>query len=283
MIDLTTSDAIIAHDIRLVFFDIDGTLLNEQGDYSQALKQQIHRLHRLGIKTAIASGRPSYAAQFLFDELAISDLGVFCTGAEVYHPKEQRHLNLHTLDLSRVQTLYERIRGLNIYCEFYTTQYHTRDKACDISQIHSQHLRAKPRYVCADQMLSQSVTMTKLLLGRKKQAPGASLREIACEFPDMDFAFAHFLARPEWEFASVISHAADKHAAFEQVLAYYQLQAHQVMSIGDSHSDKIFIEKAGVGVAMGNALDDVKRIANYTTRTANDDGAAYALEKLITS
>ena len=134
-IDLTKEAPVLNHNIELVFFDIDGTLLAENGHYSSGLKQQISRLHHQGIKTAIASGRPSYAAQFLFDELAISDLGVFCTGAEIYHPKTDEHIQCHALPLGYVHTLYERVKSLGLYCEFYTPKYHTTDIECDISRI----------------------------------------------------------------------------------------------------------------------------------------------------
>ena len=266
--------------IRLVFFDVDGTLLSTDGEYSQTLVQQIRRLHALGIKTAIASGRPSYAAQFLINEVGIADMGVFCTGAEIYDPQKQRHHHLHTLDNTSVRSLYRRVKELGVYCEFYTPQYHTIDQPCDISDIHSQHLRAIPKIIDGQSVLEGAPQLMKLLLGQKQNS-ALGLQTLAEEFPELDFAFAHFLARPEWEFASVISPLADKHQAFDQVLSYYGLQPHQVMAMGDSHSDMVFIQRAGVGVAMGNASDSVKAVADYVTLTADEDGAAFALKTLI--
>jgi len=53
------------------------------------------------------------------------------------------------------------------------------------------------------------------------------------------------------------------------------------MAVGDSHSDMIFIQRAGVGVAMGNASERVCSVADYVTLTADDDGVAFALATLI--
>jgi Cof subfamily protein (haloacid dehalogenase superfamily) len=269
------------HDIQLVFFDVDGTLLTKDGHYSAALKQQINRLHQYGIKTAIASGRPSYAAQFLFDELGISDIGVFCTGAEIYHPAENYHLHYHALDPEWLRVFYQRIQALDIYCEFYTTDFHTTEKASDISRIHGQHLRVDPRIMSGEAVLAEPLPVIKLLLGRDQRSSSPSLRQLSAAFPEVEFAYAHFLARPEWEFASVVSGDANKKTAFDIVTQHYGIRAENVMSIGDSQSDMLFIQQAGVGVAMGNATDEVKAVADYITLEADDDGVAYALEKLV--
>lgn len=268
--------------IKLVFFDIDGTLLTTQGEYTSRLVQQIRRLQGQGIKTAIASGRPSYTARFLIEEVGIADIGVFCTGAEIYDPKKQQHLHLHTLDNTLITRLYERTQELGIYCEFYTPQYHTVNQTCDISDIHSKHLRVSPTLIEGSSLMKENPEIIKLLLGCKQGNEGGhGLKQLAEEFPMLEFAFAHFLPRPEWEFASVISSAANKHQAFDQVLNYYGLQPAEVMAMGDSHSDMVFIQRAGIGVAMGNASEPVKAVADYVTLSADEDGAAFALEQLI--
>jgi 5-amino-6-(5-phospho-D-ribitylamino)uracil phosphatase len=271
----------ISHPIQLVFFDIDGTLLGKDGQYSLSLKQQIQRIHKLGVKTAIASGRPSYAAQFLVDELDIVDMGVFCTGAEIYHPRQQQHIAVHSIALQSVREIVQRAQAEGIYCELYTPTHHTVEKASDISQIHGEHLRVKPIIMPPDTLLFESPPIIKLLLGRDTHNTGQCLETFAREFPLVDFAFAHFLARPDWEFASVISTQASKITAFDQVTNYYGIAAENVMSIGDSQSDMVFIERAGVGVAMGNASAKVKSVANYITLSADDDGVAFALERLV--
>jgi Cof subfamily protein (haloacid dehalogenase superfamily) len=275
-----TSDT-TKHNIQLVFFDVDGTLLAQDGNYSPLLKQQIHRLHSMGVKTAIASGRPSYAAQFLFEELGICDMGVFCTGAEIYHPSVKQHIQLHTLDNDRVILLTQRAKALGIYCELYTPNYHAVAQVSDISLVHAEHLRVAPLIADLEAVLLDELPIIKLLLGRDKASNEISLSLLASEFSELEFAFAHFLARPNWEFASVISPLANKQTAFELITGHYNIAAENVMSIGDSPSDISFIQQAGVGVAMGNASAQVKAEANYITLSADDDGVAFALQSLV--
>ncbi len=261
----------------LIFFDIDGTLLNTQGQYSPELKIQLQRLHDQGIKLAIASGRPAIATQFLFDDLPLTDAGLFCTGAEVYHPKEQRHLYHHSLDQVSVNKLYKSIKAQDLYCEFYTLDYYATEHTGDISQVHSEHLRVTPRQMTGLNFLKQELPITKLLLGENKKTQAGKLEALAAEFPQLEFAFAHFLARPDWLFASVVSKAADKRQGFQALIDYHQVTADQVMTFGDSHSDIVFLQHAGLGVAMGNASDDIKRQADFVTLSADENGVAAAL------
>ncbi len=279
-IDLSTQ-AVQRRDIQLVFFDVDGTLLSTQGTYSENLKTQIRRLHKRGIKTAIASGRPSYAARFLIDELNIHHMGVFCTGAEIYDPSEQHHEQLHTLDHVLVSELYQRAKASGVYCELYTPLFHSVDSVCHISQIHARHLHVQPKIIDGATLIYQSLPIIKLLLGSNTENNPLALQYLEEAFPEVEFAYARFPARPTWEFASVINAKASKKAAFDYVLQHYDILPENVMAIGDSQSDITFVQLAGAGVAMANGSDDLKAVADYITLHTDDDGAAFALQTLI--
>jgi hydroxymethylpyrimidine pyrophosphatase-like HAD family hydrolase len=55
----------------------------------------------------------------------------------------------------------------------------------------------------------------------------------------------------------------------------------EVIAMGDNYNDKEMIRFAGMGVAMGNAPDEIKQVADYVTDTNNEDGVRKALEKLF--
>ena len=61
--------------------------------------------------------------------------------------------------------------------------------------------------------------------------------------------------------------------------AHLGLRREQTMAVGDSGNDRAMVEAAGLGVAMGNATDDIKEIADATTDDNNHDGVAKAIEK----
>jgi hydroxymethylpyrimidine pyrophosphatase-like HAD family hydrolase len=74
---------------------------------------------------------------------------------------------------------------------------------------------------------------------------------------------------------------ATKRYGVEQLTEMLSLPKEQVMAIGDGHNDMPLLEAAGLKVAMGNAPDEVKQLANYIAPTLADDGVAAAIEKFI--
>lgn len=282
---------------KLIFFDVDGTLLNAAGQYSSTLKSQLQRLKKTGCRFAIASGRPAIAAQFLFDELDLSAAGCFCSGAEIYNPKEKKYLYSHALNKQVLNELHKKIKAHNIYYEWYSaTSYGSElcgvdtcsddankiDTAKDretreISLTHSQHLRIKPQNESLRTMIENEKPITKLLLGVNKKISPTLLQDLVKDFPECEFAFAGFLPKPDWLFVSVISKKANKHKAFDYLLAHHNVRQSEVVAFGDSHSDEVFIELAGLGVAMGNATDKLKALADVVTESSNNNGVEKVL------
>lgn len=184
--------------------------------------------------------------------------------------------------MSIVAKLYEKIKKHNIYYEWYSdTEYGTdiakNDDGYAVKEIHSNHLRVSPQSRSLADIIKREGRTTKLLLGVNKQQHPRLLQELACEFTECEFAFAGFLAAPDWLFASVISKKASKKNAFEFLVNYHGMEPSDVVSFGDSHSDEVFIQLAGLGVAMGNATENVKKCANMTTSASNAGGVEKVL------
>jgi hydroxymethylpyrimidine pyrophosphatase-like HAD family hydrolase len=72
-----------------------------------------------------------------------------------------------------------------------------------------------------------------------------------------------------------------KWAALKHLLQVTGIKEDEVMTIGDSGNDYEMIKRAGLGVAMGNAFDEVKGVAKYITDDDNEDGFAKAVYKFI--
>lgn len=274
-------DAVLsaATDIRLAFFDIDGTLLDSHGQIRPLLYPAIARLKSKGIKTAIASGRPYFAARFLVDELGINDAGMFYTGAHLFDPFSQQTLLDIPLPREDALAVVRAARALDLYSEVYTPSGFYLQEQSEISRIHTAHLRINPEVGDLAGVVMRS-SVSKLLIGVNRVSQGDKISIVERQFPQLIFARAYLAAYPEWQFASVISGAATKRSAFEFLLQHHQLEAHQVIAFGDAESDMDFLQMAGIGVAMGNANDNVKAVADWVTKTADEAGVAYALSQL---
>ena len=68
--------------------------------------------------------------------------------------------------------------------------------------------------------------------------------------------------------------------AIANLCKFLSISEENVMAVGDSPNDGAMIEAAGLGVAVANALDEVKEKADYITLSNNDNGVAYAIKKI---
>ncbi|HEY8940525.1 MAG TPA: HAD family hydrolase [Cellvibrio sp.] len=269
-----------ANDIRLAFFDIDGTLLDSHGQLRPELFSAIKLLKARGIKTAIASGRPYFAARFLMDELGIQDASMFYTGAHIYDPQSRKTLLDTPLKGEDAQAVFAAANAMGLYAEAYTDSAFYTEQSTEISKVHAQHLRVNPILNGLADVINR-FDIAKLLLGVNRTKQGDLLSTLEAQFPDLIFARAYLTAYPDWQFASVISAAATKQRAFDYLLRYHNVQAHQVISFGDAESDMDFLRMAGIGVAMGNANPNVQSVADWVTQTADNAGVAYAINQLF--
>lgn len=81
----------------------------------------------------------------------------------------------------------------------------------------------------------------------------------------------------------IMKKGSSKGEAVAQLAKYFNLKRDEVMCIGDSENDLSMIEYAGIGVAMGNAIDIVKQSAQYITLPNTESGVAKAIEKFVLS
>ncbi len=276
--------ALPSADIKVAFFDIDGTLLGLDGQYTKATKTAIAQLQAQGIKTAIASGRPHFAARFIAEELGLQDAGVFCTGAHLYSPSQHLSLSVKALPHTITASLLTALRTSGMYYELYTQDDYFIEREHDsaIGETHAEHMRQAPKQGCFDELSGQHDVL-KFLVAVDKIEDHARLYSLEKDFPQCHFAYAKIAAYPDWLFASIIDSRACKQQAFDALLAHYNVTAENVMSFGDAQSDMVFLQRAGFGIAMGNASQDVQSVARFVTKPVWEDGVAYAISRIIRS
>jgi len=280
--------------IKLAFFDIDGTLIGSDGGYSQATKSAVLELRRNGVRTAIASGRPPFAAQFLFDELDITDVGLFYAGAAIYDPLRQCYLKSHYLNdiqglndtnnkpdnnVVTLLKLLATIKKENLYCEAYTRNGFATEQKSDIYYAHSRVLRIDASLIQSIESVVESNAVYKLLIGAPINA--FKLSDIELDFPEFDFAYAKMASHSDWLFASVTNKSSCRKNGFDYLCDFHHVTPEEVIAFGDAQSDKVFIESAGLGVAMGDAPNEVKQLADIVTDTADNDGVAKVINRLL--
>ena len=82
-------------------------------------------------------------------------------------------------------------------------------------------------------------------------------------------------------FVEIMAQGIDKAASLDRLVKHMGIKREEVMAFGDGYNDLSMIEYAGMGVSMANGVDEVKENADFVTLSNDEDGIAYALEKLL--
>ena len=278
--DREQCDQLLDREIKLAFFDIDGTLLGLDGHYSKRVQTAIFALQERGVKTAIASGRPVFAAQFLIDELGLNDTGLFYTGGLGFNPERGETLFKETLSADLCMRILAAADELGLHAEVYGLDRYWVNRTGELANLHSEHLRSKPGVGGLDLVIRQE-PVYKLLFAVDTLAGHSDLEQLESRFPECHFAYAKMAAKPDWLFVSVIPITACKIEGFKQLIAHHGVDASEVMAMGDAHSDKVFLTQAGVGIALGNAAQDVQQCADIVTAPVWEDGVAEVIDRYL--
>ena len=253
-------------DIQILFFDIDGTLVDPRtGRISGKTRDALNRLREKGRKLFIATGRPPASLPDLtgicFDGF-ITVNGSLCYTAEevIYHtplaPEAVQKVIQNAAALGRPVTVATR----------------SRLSANGWDQDLADYYRLAGLELTVDENFEAACRedVYQMMLGCREADHPAIIR--GAEGADITFS---------WDRAAdVIPAGGGKAAAIGKVLEYYQLRPSQAMAFGDGFNDIEMLRTVGTGVAMGNADPRVKAIAKDRCAPVWDEGIYhYCLEK----
>lgn len=273
-----------SQEIKLLVVDIDGTISGESNTISSTVKQAIAAVQSQGIQVAIATGR-MYRSALRFHQDLNSTLPLMAyqgawiqdpTSQKIYqHSPVSRDIALQLLDYFEQPAL----RSLLSVHFYINDQLYVRDITPETQAYAArsgitpipvgdlrQTLSQEPTKILA---LCDDTSVIKDLLGNlRRQYTPAELY--------MTTSVATFFEATN----AVVNKGNAVRYLAEEVLG---LQRQNVMTIGDNFNDLEMLEYAGIGVAMGNAPEDVKAIANWVAPSVEVDGVATAIEKFLLS
>ena len=273
-------------DIRLLVLDIDGTIAGKSNDVTAGVKQAIAAAQQKGVQVAIATGR-MYRSAVRFHQAVGSALPLMSyQGALIKDPvsgKVYRHTPLsreHTLALLAALAELETAERLSIHL-YIDDQLHVREILTDTREYAERSgIEPIPVGDLAAYLTAQSAIETTKLLALSPDP--TVITDLLSRFKSQYTPAELYLTQSVATFFEATHPLSNKGAAV-QYLAEERLglTADQVMTVGDNFNDYEMIRYAGVGVAMGDAPDGVKAIADWVAPSVEVDGVASAIEQFL--
>jgi Cof subfamily protein (haloacid dehalogenase superfamily) len=261
--------------IALVVSDVDGTLLTRDKTLTDGARGAVRRLHEAGIGFTITSSRPTIGMGFLIEPLAITlPVGAF-NGSCIVDP-QLNPIEQHLIPASAAQ------RSLRVLDEFgvdiwlFTPDlWLTRRPDGEYVPHEKRAIRADPTIV-AD--FAPYLPTACKIVGSSSDAALLQRCETAMQQALGTQATA---VRSQSYYLDVTPPGCDKGTFVQAMAERLDISTDAVATIGDMQNDLAMFGVSGMSIAMGNATDDVKKLATHVTASNDDEGFAKAVDMVL--
>lgn len=262
--------------IKAIFSDIDGTLLNSNHQVTAETKKAILKVVNNNVPFILVSARMPSGILPIQKTLAIDSPIISYNGALILDPATDKIIDSISLPQTDVRKIYQVINesypsvSLNLYSydqwvvsdsqnewvvqeqEITGVSPVQHDLYAYIEENHDIH-----KCLC----MGEPEFINQLESALKEQCPGLSI------YKSKD------------TYLEIMSGNASKSNAIKKLESLYQITKQEIMAIGDNYNDLDMIEYAEIGVAMGNAPDEVKAVADEITLSNDENGIKHILQK----
>lgn len=265
--------------IKLLALDLDGTLTNSKKEISEENKRALWEAIEKGVFLALASGRPALGIRHLAQELKLYEKGGFImayNGGEIMDCRTGEIIFRRTVPMRLVPEICALGRELKLHMVSYDDPYVLsedpdggyvknelfccRAEAKKVERLEDALSEEPVKFIAADdpEVLKKAFPIFKERFGE---------------------ALNLFFSEPY--FMELTPKGIEKGYGVSKIAEYLSITSKEVMAVGDSYNDLPMLKWAGLSVAMGNAVPEVREIADVQTLSNNEDGVAAAVRTYI--
>ena len=261
--------------IRLVLSDVDGTLVTSDKTLTDASVAAVARLRAAGVAFAVTSGRPPRGMAMLVEPLALSTPIAGFNGGLVVDPT-MRVLEERSLPQELVPAIIEELdaHGLDVWC-YRGVEWLVRDaNGVHVAQ-ETATVQFPPRVCAGFDGLAEG--MAKVVGVSDDPSAVAAATEAARE----RFGDGVSASTSQPYYLDVTHPEANKGCVVTYLSAELGIDPSEIATIGDMPNDVLMFARSGLSIAMGNGDREVHRSARHVTRSNDEDGFAYAIDRFV--
>ncbi len=298
--------------IKLIATDLDGTMLATDNSIPQTNLKAIQTIKEKHIPLAICTGK-SYAISKDICEQCDAQYGIFGNGTQIIDLKEQKEIYRHCLTIEELTFCYQlagkhhlhihaygdnfviteelKYMDLRNYAMYFKSQSSVFGKYDTNFNLVLHHEENDLSFYIVKNLLQyiqeHNLTIFNVILSGEND-----LEEIRSELENKSTLTVQFISKKgnykdelldkEYDYFSIAPQNIGKGSALDFLKAYLNINTNDTMAIGDNLNDIDLLKSSGVGVAVANAYEPVKKVATYTTtNNASNGGFAEAVYQFI--
>ncbi|MRX71656.1 Cof-type HAD-IIB family hydrolase [Bacillus lacus] len=250
---------------KIIFFDIDGTLLDHDKNIPESTRTAVQDLKKAGHHVAISTGRAPFMFEDLREELGIDSFISF-NGQFVVFEGDVIYKNpLNTETLQKVLKFSEETDHALVFMsdkEMMATKENHPYIHQSMGSLKFAHPGLNPEFY------KQNEIYQTLLFCKEGE------EEKYAHFEDLNFIRWHEYS------TDILPYGGSKAEGIKKLLERLGREKEDIYAFGDGLNDLEMIRFAGHGVAMGNAVPALKEIADFVTKPVDEGGIEYAVKEL---
>lgn len=265
---------------HLIALDLDGTLLTDNKVISSKTKQTVRTAMDEGHIVVIATGRPHRSSINYYHELGLKTPMVNFNGALLHHPTNKNWDALHNpMPIRTAHAIIDACFDLNVnnilaevMDDVYLAQYDEK-----LIEIYQESPDDPPFKIGNIKQTLKEDPTSILILPKDEQVQmlRSHLDDYHAEFIE------HRNWGAPWNIIEIIKKGMNKAVGLQKIAHYYGIPQERIIAFGDEDNDLEMIDYAGVGVAMDNAIPQLKQLAKHVTKTNEQDGIGSFLEEYL--
>ena len=262
----------------LIAVDLDGTLLRDDKTISERNLRALHAAREAGHEVMIATGRPKRHSITYYEQLGLTTPIINFNGALVHHPNDPSYAVTHRpIPLKTAHEIIEEVaetKAHNIVVEVTDHVYFQKEP----QEFYSPYAERALSVTSGNLLKQLRDEPTSLLIHATKD----HVEQVRMRLNDVH---AEAVLNRQWRMPEhmieVMSKNTSKALGLREVSKHLNIDRSNIIAFGDEENDLEMLDYVGTGVAMGNAIDQLKVVANEVTASNMDDGIALFLEQKL--
>lgn len=247
---------------KAIISDIDGTIVPVKMDAvpSQKVTEAIKQVSKKGCTFCLATGRPFALVEYLVDHLQLKSPIIIDNGAAIYSAQTKQSIYDAFIETDEANQIIQIVQT-------YKKRYHVSTKYENLDTI---------------TLIPDDLLVRKFVVhGLTPTEADRLVNQVEAAFTNVSVVRASANEGKEFLDVYITNSTATKQVAVLELAKILGIETKEIIAIGDHYNDFPLFMACGFKVAMGNAVDDLKAIADYIAPSVEEDGVAHVIEKFI--
>jgi hypothetical protein len=264
---------------KLIALDMDGTLLNSDKQISPENKAAIAAAREQGVVVVLASGRPLNGMKSQLKELGMTsdeDYVLSYNASLVQRVKSEEIIRSQIITGKDAKVLAKLAKELGVHIHAFSQEKGLITPESSYYTEHESTITGMPITVINFEALADDEQILKAMMIDDAELLSAAIKQLP------EALYKQFtIVQSAPFFLEFLNPNSNKGVGVKALADHLGITADEVICMGDAGNDWHMIKYAGLGVAMENATDDIKEIANHITVSNNDHGVAKVIEEFV--